>query len=92
VNAIVYDLRPHWLFQRDDDGQWCRLDELEAQARRRPRISGHAVLDGSPRRVLVNISIDGLSLWDVPTRIAHRWADRTPRTVDLSALKDLLHD
>ena len=93
---IIYDLMPHWTFWRDN-GQVLRLDQLEACAYREPKITGQVALGDplrtQPARVLVNLSSDGLALWDVRTHVSHRWAHKAPPRIDLdkfaAALKAL---
>ena len=91
VKQTVYDLEKHWLFWKDTGGA-VTLEELERQAHYEPNIRGQAIfgdpLRTKPVRVLVNISTDGLSLYDVRTGVSHRWADRTPS--DLSGFAELL--
>src|SRR6476620_6030809 len=88
VKQIVYDLEKHWLFWMDTGGA-VTLEELEA--RYEPDIRGQAIfgdpLRTKPVRVLVNISAEGLSLWETGKRISHRWADRAPPDLnELAAL------
>ena len=68
-----------------DTGGAVTLEELERQARHEPNIRGQAIfgdpLRTKPVRVLVNISAEGLSLWETGKHISHRWADRTPPPV-----------
>jgi len=90
VKQIVYDLEKHWLFWKDTGGA-VTLEELERQAHYEPNIRGQAIfgdpLRTKPVRVLVNISAEGLSLWETGKRISHRWADRaTPDFNELAAL------
>ena len=90
VKQIVYDLEKHWLFWKDTGGA-VTLEELERQALYEPNITGQAIfgdrLRTKPVRVLVNISAEGLSLWETGKRISHRWADRaTPDFNELAAL------
>ena len=91
VKQIVYDLEKHWLFWKDTGGE-VTLEELERQAHYEPNIRGQAIfgdpLRTKPVRVLVNISAEGLSLWETGKHISHRWADRTPP--DLSGFAELL--
>lgn len=91
VKQIVYDLEKHWLFWKDTGGA-VTLEELERQAHYEPNIRGQAIfgdpLRTKPVRVLVNISAEGLSLWETGKHISHRWADRTPP--DLSGFAELL--
>ena len=91
VKQIVYDLEKHWLFWKDTGGA-VTLEELERQALYEPNIRGQAIfgdpLRTKPVRVLVNISAEGLSLWETGKRISHRWADRTPP--DFNGLAALL--
>jgi hypothetical protein len=91
VKQIVYDLEKHWLFWKDTGGA-VTLEELERLALYEPNIRGQAIfgdpLRTKPVRVLVNISAEGLSLWETGKHISHRWADRTPP--DLSGFAELL--
>ena len=91
TKQIVYDLERHWLFWSDTGGS-LTLEELERQAHYEPNIRGQAIfgdpLRTKPVRVLVNISAEGLSLWETGNHISHRWADRTPP--DLSGFAELL--
>ena len=79
---IVYDLMPHWIFWREDIGGAITLEELERLTREGPAIRGQVIMGDplrtKPARVLVSLSGDGLSLWDVRTRVSHRWAAKAP--------------
>ena len=53
--------------------------------------TGYAPWDPESRtakRVLANMSGDGLALYDVKTRVSHRWAHKAPP--DLSKLREAL--
>jgi hypothetical protein len=80
--AIVHDLTPDMLF-RLTDGTTVTLDELERMVRLAPATAytGYAPWDPESRtakRVLVNMSAHGLALYDVKTRVSHRWAHEAP--------------
>ena len=84
--AIVFDLTPDMLF-RLTDGTTVTLAELE----RITPATGFAPWDPESRtadRVLVNFSRDGLALYDVKTRVSHRWAHEAPP--DDSELREAL--
>ena len=74
--AIVFDLTPDMLF-RLTDGTTVTLAALERIA----PATGYAPWDLESRtakRVLANISAHGLALYDVKTRVSHRWAHKAP--------------
>jgi hypothetical protein len=74
--AIVYDLTPDMLF-RLTDGTTVNLGELERMVGlARVRVTGYA--PWAAKRVLANISNHGLALYDVETRVSHRWAHKAP--------------
>ena len=83
--AIVFDLTPDMTF-RLTDGTTVNLAELE-QMVRLARVTGYApwALCDS-QRVLANISSHGLALYDVKTRVSHRWAHKAPP--DLSEFRE----
>ena len=77
--AIVFDLAPDMLF-RLTDGTTVNLGELERMVKLAPA-TGYAPWDPeSPiaTRVRANMSSDGLALYDVKTRMSHRWAHEAP--------------
>ena len=77
--AIVFDLTPDMLF-RLTDGTTVTLAELEHMVRLAPA-TGYAPWDPESRtatRVRANISSHGLALYDVKTRVSHRWAHEAP--------------
>ena len=82
--AIVYDLTPDMTF-RLTDGTTVNLGELE-------RMVGLARVTGytpwAAKRVLANISHHLLALYDVKTRVSHRWAHKAPP--DLSKFREVL--
>ena len=73
--AIVFDLTPDMLF-RLTDGTTVTLAELERMVRLGPT-TGYAPWL-TDKRVLANISAHGLALYDVKTRVSHRWAHEAP--------------
>jgi len=91
--AIVFDLTPDMTF-RLTDGTTVTLAELERIA----PATGFAPWDPKSRtakRVLANISSHGLALYDVKTRVSHRWAHEAPPDDDgelREALKALIAD
>ena len=87
--AIVFDLTPDMLF-RLTDGTTVTLAELERMARR-ATVTGYAPWDPESRtatRRRANLSAHGLALYDVKTRVSHRWAHEAPP--DLSKLPEAL--
>ena len=72
--AIVFDLTPDMPF-RLTDGTTVNLGELERMVRL-ARVTGYA--PWAAKRVLANISSHGLALYDVNTRVSHRWAHKAP--------------
>ena len=87
--AIVFDLTPDMTF-RLSNGTTVRLDELERMVRLAPA-TGYAPWAPKSRtakRVLANLSGHGLALYDVKTRVSHRWAHRAPP--DLSKFGEAL--
>lgn len=74
----VFDLEPSMQFHLINDGGLVRLDELETMERNRspldPPLRGSAALwdRNTACRVLVNISRDGIALFDTKTKISHR--------------------
>ena len=94
--AIVFDLTPDMPFQLTD-GTTVILGELERMVRLAP-VTGYAPWDPESRtatRVLANISAHGLALYDVKTRVSHRWAHEAPPDDDgelREALKALFAD
>jgi hypothetical protein len=79
------------------DGSAVFLGELERMARR-ATVTGYAPWDPESRtatRVRANISGHGLALYDVKTRVSHRWAHEAPPDDDgelREALKALFAD
>ena len=85
--AIVFDLTPDMPF-RLTDGTTVNLAELERTVRLAPA-TGYAPWDPESRtatRVRANMSSDGLALYDVKTRVSHRWAHKAPP--DLSEFRE----
>ena len=85
--AIVFDLTPDMPF-RLTDGTTVTLGELERMVRLAP---GHRLCAVGPElrtatRVRANISSHGLALYDVKTRVSHRWAHKAPP--DLSEFRE----
>ena len=80
---ILYDLEPTQTF-RLQDGVDIPLDELEERARdiNSGELAGFGTIfdpnagakKNSGTRVKVNMSSDGLALYDSKTKISHRWA------------------
>ena len=73
------------------DGTTVTLAELEHMVRLAPDVTGYAPWDPESRtatRVLANISAHGLALYDVKTRVSHRWAHEAPP--DDSELREAL--
>ena len=88
--AIVFDLTPDMTF-RLTDGTTVTLAELERMVRLAPGYTGYAPWDPESRtakRVRANISGHGLALYDVKTRVSHRWAHEAPP--DLSKFREAL--
>ena len=88
--AIVYDLTPDMTL-RLTDGTTVTLAELEQMVRLAPATvyTGYAPWDPESRtatRVRANMSSDGLALYDVKTRVSHRWAHEAPP--DLSKFRE----
>ena len=88
--AIVFDLTPDMPF-RLTDGTTVTLAELEQMVRLAPATvyTGYAPWDPELRtatRVRANMSSDGLALYDVKTRVSHRWAHKAPP--DLSEFRE----
>ena len=72
------------------DGTTVNLGELERMVRLAPA-TGYAPWDPESRtakRVRANISGHGLALYDVKTRVSHRWAHKAPP--DLSKFREAL--
>ena len=65
------------------DGTTVNLGELERMVRL-ARVTGYA--PWAAKRVLANISSHGLALYDVETRVSHRWAHKAPP--DLSEFRE----
>ena len=89
--AIVFDLTPDMTF-RLTDRTTVNLAELERMVRLAPATvyTGFAPWDPESRtakRVLANISAHGLALYDVKTRVSHRWAHEAPP--DYSKFREL---
>ena len=85
--AIVFDLTPDMTF-RLTDGTTVNLADLERMVRLAPA-TGYAPWDPESRtatRVRANISGHGLALYDVKTRVSHRWAHKAPP--DLSEFRE----
>ena len=87
--AIVFDLTPDMPF-RLTDGTTVNLGELERMVRLAP---GHRLCAVGPEsrtatRVRANMSSHGLALYDVKTRVSHRWAHKAPP--DLSEFREAL--
>ena len=77
--AIVFDLTPDMTF-RLTDGTTVTLAELERMVRLAPA-TGYAPWDPESRtatRIPANMSAHGLALYDVKTRVSHRWAHKAP--------------
>jgi Virulence-associated protein E-like domain len=90
VVSIQYDLTPDMVFKISDREE-VPLAELESRAKHE-RIEGYATLfDPGTRtgdRIKVNMSRDGLALYDTKDEVSHRWADRAP--VDATTFADAL--
>ena len=67
------------------DGTTVNLDELERMVGL-ARVTGYA--PWAAKRVLANMSNHGLALYDVNTRVSHRWAHKAPP--DLSEFREAL--
>ena len=77
--AIVFDLTPDMPF-RLTDGTTVNLAELERMVRlaRGHRLCAVGPESRTAKRVRANISGHGLALYDVKTRVSHRWAHKAP--------------
>jgi hypothetical protein len=95
--AIVFDLAPDMLF-RLTGGTTVTLAALEQMVRLAPATvyTGYAPWDPeSPiaTRVRANMSSDGLALYDVKTRVSHRWVHKaSPDNSELRELRLLADD
>jgi hypothetical protein len=95
--STLYDLEPTQTF-RLKDGVDIQLDKLEERARDLDAgdLAGFGTIfdpnaggkKNSNTRVKVNMSSDGLALFDTKTKISHRWASKKPP--DLSGFAEQL--
>jgi len=82
---VLYDLEPEQVFELSDGVTELTLAQLDEELRkgRNIREEGYARIwdrtSGSPDRVKVNLSREGLSLWDSHTEVRHRFRDEVLR-------------
>jgi hypothetical protein len=82
---VLYDLEPEQVFELSDGVTKLTLAQLDEELRkgRNIREEGYARIwdktSGSPDRVKVNLSREGLSLWDTRTEVRHRFRDEVLR-------------